>query len=479
MHIDTRHRRQDSIIVTPSQQNTEHWLSRTSEAHDHQQAPKQLGHWLQYHVRRIPAKAVMALVNCFSKKIVSCCVDLLVIFASVLAHRKIYELSETLDVTTTTQITIFTGASVLWNIGASKLWQNFDNYIENIVVQLLDTDDKSAPPHQLLTWVANKTGCQNDEKERLLQEVTRDHLTGTHLRVVLDLFKTILTGEMDNISFVRIKMRNVLFHLSLYPERACTAANLVALYMEQCQDDTLKVLDRFNNWVLADTVFLPLENGKDKSCYDLLFRIQLTYMEWALVETMFTVRYSSWLMPGKDKLLGEHSLPAVIIGIYKRILHQSGACTFLPPPPRVPQSRLYYFFLPGINVFYQFQQVFLQKLHDTPALFQFAKMLMKEKETTLLEHDSQLCMLINKKSTQYTSRLDHLMQQQAQHNISKTQYLERSQRLMERHHQELDKIWLKHISGSFSRMPERLKKIGGCRKVPANLSLIKLLSKYS
>ena len=71
------------------------------------------------------------------------------------------------------------------------------------------------------------------------------------------------------------------------------------------------------------------------------------------------------------------------------------------------------------------------------------------------------------------------MQQQAQHNISKTQYLEHSQRLMERHHQELDRIWLKHISGSFSRMPGRLKKIGGSRKVPANLSLMKLLSKYN
>lgn len=479
MHIDTRYRRQDCITVPPSQQNTEHWLSRTSEADDHQQAPKQLGRWLQYHVQRISSKAVMALVNCFSKKIVSCGVDLLMISVSLLAHRKIYELSETLDVTPTTRITIFAGTSLLWNISACKLWRNFDGYLEYIVTQLLDADDKTAPPHQLLTWVADKTGCESDEKEKLLEEITRDPLTGTHLRVVLDLFKTILTGETDNISFVRIKMRNILSHLSLYPERATAAANLVVLCVEQCQNNTLKVLDRFNNWVLADIVFLPLENGKDKSCYDLLFRMQLTYMEWALVETMFTVRYSSWLMPGKDKLLGEHCLPAVIIGIYKRILHQSGACTFLPPPPRVPQSRLYYFFLPGINVFYQFQQVFLQKLHDTPALFQFAKMLMKEKETTLLKYDSQLCMLISKKSTQYTSRLDHLMQQQAQHNISKTQYLEHSQRLMERHHQELDRIWLKHISGSFSRMPERLKKIGGSRKVPANLSLMKLLSKYN
>ena len=466
-------------MVPPSQQNTEHWLSRTSEAHDHQQVPKQLGHWLHYHVQRITSKAAMALVNRFSKKIVSWCVDFLVVSVSVLAHRKIHEVSEALHMTSTTQIGIFASASLLWNIGACKLWRNFDNYIEYIVVQLLDAEDKSAPPHQLLTWVANKTGCESDEKEKLLHEITGDPLTGAHLRVVLDLFKTILTGEMDNISFVRIKMRNVLFHLSLYPERACTAANLVALYMEQCQDNALKVLDRFNNWVLADTVFLPLENGRDKSCYDLLFRIQATHMEWALIETMFTVRYSSWLMSGKDRLLGEHCLPAVVIGIYKRILHQSGACTFLPPPPRVRQSRLYYFFLPDINVFYQFQQVFLQKLHDTHAFFQFAKVLMKEKETTLLKHDSQLCMLINKKSTQYTSRLDHLMQQQAEHKISKTKYLEHSQRLMERHNQELDRIWLKHISGSFSRMPERLKKIGGNRKVPANLSLMKLLSKYS
>lgn len=479
MHIDTRHRRQDSITVPPSQQNTEHWLSRTSEAHDHQQVPKQLGRWLQYYVQRIPAKAVMALVNRFSKKIVSCCVNLLMISVSLLAHRKIYELSETLDVPPATQITIFTGTSLLWNIGACKLWRNFDDYIENIVAQLLDSEDKSAPPHQLLTWVANKTGCQSDEKEKLLQELTEGPLTGTHLRVVLDLFKTILTGETDNISFVRIKMRNILFHLSLYPEQATAAAYLVAMYMEQCQNNTLKVLDRFNNWVLADTAFLSLENGKDKSCYDLLFRIQLTYMEWALVETMFTVRYSSWLMSSKDKLLGEHSLPALVAGIYKRILHQSGACTFQPPPPRVPHSMLCYFLLPGINVFYQFQQVFLQKLHDTHAFFQFAKILMKAKETTLLKHDSQLCVLINKKSTQYTSRLDHLMQQQAQHKISKAEYLEQSQRLMEKHHQELDKVWLKHISGLFSRMPERLKKIGGSRKVPANLSLMKLLSKYS
>ena len=140
---------------------------------------------------------------------------------------------------------------------------------------------------------------------------------------------------------------------------------------------------------------------------------------------------------------------------------------------------LCYFLLPDINVFYQFQQVFLQKLHDTRAFFQFAKILMKAKETTLLKHDAQLCMLINKKSTQYTSRLDHLVQQEAQHKISKTQYLEQSQRLMEKHHQELDKVWLKHISGLFSRMPERLKKIGGNRKVPANLSLMKLLSKYN
>ena len=466
-------------MVPPSQQNAEHWLSRTSEADDHQQVPKQVGRWLQYHVQRISSNAVMALVNRFSEKIVNCCFDLLVISVSLLAHRKIYGLSETLDVPPATQIMIFTGASLLWNIGACKLWRNFENYIEYIVTQLLDADDKTAPPHQLLTWVANKTECDSDDKEKLLEEITRNPLTGTHLRVVLGLFKTILTGETDNISFVRIKMRNILFHLSLYPERTIAAAYLVSMHMEQCQNNTLKVLDRFNNWVLADNAFLSLENGKDKSCYDLLFRIQLTYMEWALIETMLTVRYSSWLMSSKDKLLGEHSLPAVVAGIYKRILHQSGACTFQPPPPKVPYLMLCYFLLPGINVFYQFQQVFLQKLHDTHAFFQFAKILMKAKESTLLKHDTQLCMLIKKKSTQYTSRLNHLMQQQAQHEISKTEYLEQSQRLMEKRHQELDKVWLKHISGLFSRMPDRLKKIGGSRKVPANLSLMKLLSKYS
>lgn len=481
MYTDSRHRQQDSAMIPPSQQSTGHLLDSSTvddEAHGHEEVPKQLGRWLQYHIQRMPARAVMALLNRFSINTVSSCLDLLALSMCLLVNRKISVMSEELDATPASQYAIFFSVSLLCNLSTFHLRDIFYRYLEKIEVQSLDADDKSAPPHQLLIWVTNKLRCNHDIVEKLCQEISGSH--APHFRVVLDLFKTILTMTVDERSVALIQMHNILASLAVRAELAAASASRIVLQMEQSHNNTLNVLDRLNYWILAQTVFATLETDQDTGRYSLLLRIQSMYNDWALVETMFSVNYSSWLPLCDNRSLGEHNMSAMIFATYKGILHQCGVCKFLYPPQKVHQGRLTcYFALPSAKVFYQFQRAFLQKLHDTSAFFQFAKKLMSEKETILLKYDTELHLLISNKKNQHASRLDRLQQQQEQHKISKNEYLRHSQDLVNKHNQELDKIWLKHIRGLFSRIPERLKNSGGNRKVPANLSLMQLMSKYN
>ena len=483
MYIDSRRDQQGSTMLSASQQNTEHRLNSpaiTTEANNQQQAPEQLGRWLQYQIQRVPGRAIVVMLNQFSVDTVNQITDFLTLSVCVLVNRKIYNMYDELDVITPNSLNIYTSIAGLCTVGIYQLRQHFDHYLEQLIIQSLEANDESVPPNQLLAWVADRTGCHHDVKEKLLEEMTRERLSGTHLRVLLNLFKTILFIEMDDRSAELLKIRYVLATLSLYPELVTAAATQAIMQMGQCHDNTLNVLDRVNVWMQAETVFLPFETGHDTSCLNLLLRIQSTYNEWVLVESMYSVKYNSWSLLHNDRSLGEHSESVMIYSIYKRILHQCGVCQFLSPPPKILHNLMVcYFFVPDASAFYQFQQVFLQKLHDTDAFFQFAKQLMTEKETILLQHDPQLRLQINKKRNQNVSRLDHLSHLQNHDRITAGEYLERSRSLMRRHHQELDKIWLDNISRLFSRIPARLKNSGSTRQVPANLSLLQLINRYN
>ena len=482
MYTDSS-RSHSTMPSTTSQQNTEHRLNSsaiTTEANNHQPAPQQLGRWLHYQIQRVPGRVMIALLNHFSVDTVDQLADFLTLSVSVLVSREIFDMHDELEVTTPNSLNMYASIAGLCTLGIYQLRQNFDHYLEQLVIQSLDANDESVPPTQLLTWVADRTGCHRDVKEKLLEEMTTEHLSGTHFRVLLNVFKTVLFIEMDDRSAQLLKIRNILTTVSLHPELVTAAATQAIMQRGQCHDSTLNVLDRVNAWMQAETLFLPLETGHDTSWRNLLLRIQSTYNEWVLVETMYSVKYQGWSLLRNDQSLGEHSQSAMIFSIYKRLLHRCGVCKFLSVPPKIVHNLLVcYFFVPDASVFYQFQQVFLQKLHDTDAFFQFAKQLMTEKETTLLKHDPQLRLRINNKRDQNVSRLDHLLHLQNHHRITAREYLDYSQRLMSRHHQELDDIWLDYISRLFSRIPARLKNSGSRRQVPANLSLIQLINRYN
>ena len=275
-------------------------------------------------------------------------------------------------------------------------------------------------------------------------------------------------------------MRNILTTLSVHPELAAAAATQTVLQMGECYDTTLKILDQINIWTMAETVFEPLESSHDTSWRNLLLRIQSVYNEWALIETMYSVKYHSWLTLSGDRPLAEHYQSALIYTIYKKILAQSGVCTFLSPPSQILyEPLLCHFVVPDARVFYQFQGTFRQRLHDTDAFFRFTKNLMIEKESVLLQRNPQLRWQINKKRDQNLSKLDHLRHLQAQGRISENEYLEYSQDLLNKHNQALDKIWLHHISRAFSNIPARLKNSGKNRRVAPNLSLKQLVCKYN
>lgn len=482
MHSDSSRGRQDNTLLSPSQQHTEHWLNSpaiSTEANN-QQAPKQLGRWLQYQIQRVAGRAMVTLLNHFAVGTIDQLADCLALSVCALVNRKIFAAYDEQDVIAPISFNIFASIAGLCTVGIYQLRQNFDHYFERLVIQSLDATDESVPPNQLLAWVADRTGCHHHVTEKLLEEMAKEHLSGSHFRVLLNLFKTILFIEMDDRSPELLKIRNVLATLSLHPELVTAAATQAIMQMGRCHDSTLNVLDRVNVWMQAESVFLPLETGHDTSCLNLLLRIQSTYNEWVLVETMYSVKYNRWPLLRNDQSLAEHSQSAMIFSIYKRILHQCGVCKFLSVPPKILHNLMVcYFFAPDASAFYQFQQVFLQKLHDTDAFFQFAKKLMTEKETILLKQDPQLRLQIDNKRNQNVSRLDHLLHLQNHHRITAGEYLEHSRSLMRRHHQELDEIWLDHISRSFSRIPARLKNSGSNRQVPANLSLIQLINRYN
>ena len=422
----------------------------------------------------------MVLLNHFSADTVGQLADFLAVSVCMLVNREIFNMHDELEVTTPNSFHIYTSIAGLCTLGIYQLRENFDHYLEQLVIQSLEANDESVPPNQLLAWVADRTGCHRRVKEKLLEEMARGHLSGTHFRVLLNVFKTVLNIEMDDRSTELLKIRNLLATLSLHPELVTAAATQAIMQMGQCHDSTLNVLDRVNVWMQAETVFMPLETGRNTCRRNLLLRIQSTYNEWLLIETMYSVKYQGWSLLRNDQSLGEHSQSAMIFSIYKRLLHRCGVCKFLSVPPKIVHNLLVcYFLLPDASAFYQFQQVFLQKMQDTDAFFQFAKKLMTEKETALLKHDPELRLQIDNKRNQNVSRLDHLLHLRNHLRITAREYLEYSQRLMSRHHQALDEIWLDHISHLFSRIPAGLKNSGSTGQVPANLSLIQLINRYN
>ena len=483
MFIDSR---QGTAVVPNQQQHTEYGLRNSGIAnnrHNRKQVPKQLGYWLQYQIQRIPGRVIMALINRFSVNTVSYCFDLLVLSAGLLVNRKIATVATEVAVTETGRYIVYIGSfgvSALCHLGIYQLRGKFNHHLENVVIQALDEDDEPSHAQQLLTRIGEQVECEYRTTEKLLQAMASERLSSVHLRVILELFKEALKITMGHGSIELLKMRNILTTLSVHPELAAAAATQTVLQMGECHDTTLKILDQINIWTMAETMFEPLESGHDTSWHNLLLRIQSVYNEWVLIETLYSVKYNSWLTLSGDRPLAEHYQSALIYTIYKKILAQSGVCTFLSPPSQILyEPLLCHFVVSDARVFYQFLGTFRQRLYDTDAFFRFTKNLMIEKESVLLQRNPQLRWQINKKRDQNAARFDHLRHLQAQGRINENEYLEYSQDLMNKHNQAMDKIWLHYISRAFSNIPARLKNSGNNRRIAPNLSLKQLVCKYN
>ena len=424
----------------------------------------------------------MALLNRVSANTISSCFDLLTLPVCLLINRKVSTIFENLDATKTGAYPLYVGyigVSALYHLGIYPLRGKFNQYLENVAIRALNTDDGLAHPYQQLMWVSQQVECRDEITERLCRAMADDRLPSAHLRVILDVFTAALNINMRQRSIELLKMRSILTTLSLYPKLSAAAATQAIVQMGQCSDTTLKILDQIHIWTMAETVFEPLESGYETGWRDLLLRIQLVYNESALMETMYSIKYSSWPIMAGDQRLAEHYQSALICTVYKRILSQAGVCTFLSSPARILQQPLICrFAVPDADVFYQFQKEFRQRLHDTDAFFQFTKDLMAEKEAILLQRHPRLRLQIDKRRNQSSSRFNHLLHLQEQGRISESKCLEYGQDLMKRHNQEIDKIWLYHIGRAFSRIPARLKNANNHREVPPNLSLTQLINRY-
>ena len=384
------------------------------------------------------------------------------------------------DATASVRYTRTLGLAMAWNYGMYLLDKGLNNFIDKVLVETLNSGGDVPAPHQLLTSITTQVKCKKEVAPKIRRALKDGRMSNIHLRELLHRFRDVIALEMMPKNTEFMKIRNILTTLSSNPDMTSVVATQAAIQPVHCEDNMLNVLEQVHVWAMTEKLFE--EFNRSKNAGKLMIGLQSAYAESVFMETMQSIYVPGglpWLFNRGPLVRFSNSV--LIYAQYKRFLSEAGVCKFLAPPPRLESlSNIYRFFTPNSTVFYQFQEMFLDKLSDVDAFFSFARNLLVEKEDLVLRKDRELRQRIDLTSGQNFSELEQLAQLQAQGEITENQYIESSNRLMDKHKREMGEIWLGYISEQFSRLPETSKTIlHGDRCVPPGRSIMQLVNAYN
>ena len=463
-------------------------LRRIAEHGDHlsipahqlpQQTSQQSGRWSGLSVRRVPAQVIKALLNRFPRRSIKYWQDVLIISACTLVNCKLVWQANDYGDTTNVKLTRALGLAAAWNCGVYFLDTGMNDFIEKVLVETLNSGGDVPAPHQLLTSITKQVKCRKEVASKIRRALKDGRMSNIHLRELLHLFRGVITREMEPKNTEFLKIRNILTTLSSDPDMTAVVATQVAIQPEHCEDNILNVLEQVHVWAMTEKLFA--EFNRNNSIRKLMIGLQSAYAESVFMEAMqstYVLGSLQWLFNRGPLVSFSNSVS--IYAQYKRFLSGAGVCQFLAPPPRLEDlPSIYRFFTPNSTLFYQFQEVFLDKLRNVDSFFSFAQNLIVEKKDLVLGKDRQLRQRIDLKRGQNFSELEQLAQPQAQGEITENQYVESCNRLMVKHKREMDEIWLGYISEQFSRLPEESKTIlHSNSRVPPGRSTIQLVRDY-
>ena len=463
-------------------------LQRIAEHGDHllipahqlpQQTSQQSGRWSGLDVRRIPAQVVKALLNRFPRSSIKYWQDVLFISACTLMDCKLIWQVNDYDASKSVKIARGAGLSAAWKVGMYFLDKGVNNFIEKVLVETLNSGGDVPAPHQLLTSITTQVRCRKEVASKIRRALKDGRMSNIHLRELLCLFRDIIALEMMPKNTEFLKIRNILTMLSSNPDMTSVVATKVAIQPEHCEDSVLNVLEQVHVWAMTEKLFEEFNRSKNAS--KLMTGLQSAYAESVFMEAMqstYELGTVQWLFNRGPLVRFSNSV--LIYAQYKRFLSEAGVCKFLASPHGLNDlSCIYRLCSPNSTLFYQFQEVFLDKLSNVDAFFSFAHKLIVEKEDLVLRKERELRQQIDLTSGQNFSALEQLAQLQAQGEITENQYIESSNRLMDKHKREMGEIWLGYISEQFWRLPEASKTILNChRRVPPGRSTMQLVDAY-
>ena len=443
-----------------------------------QQAAQQSGRWAGLNVRRLPAHIAMALLNHIPRRTVKICQDMLSLSACALMDWKILQQADKYNATVSVRWTAALGLAMVWNYGVYSLNKSLDHYFEKVALKSLDSGVGLPAPHGLLTSVTSQVECKQAVAAKISQALEDGRMSSTHLRELLRLFRDVITLDMVLKTADFLKIHNILTMLSTNPAMTPVAATQVVMQSGYCDESILNTLEQVHVWVMTETLFETFNRCNNSG--RLMVGLQSAYAESVFLEAMQSVVLAGLPYLFDSKPLVGHSQSVMIYALYKRILFKSGACKFLARPPHLQHNPITYFlFAPNSTLFYQFLEVFLEKLSDVAAFLRFARNLIVEKEDLFLRSDHQLRQRIDQKREQNCSELAQLARLEAQGEITENQYIESSNHLMDRHKHEMGEIWLSYVSEQFSRLPEMTKTILHYdHNIPQGLLTMELASAY-
>ena len=445
-----------------------------------QQTSQQSGRWIGLDVRRIPAQFVKALLNRFPRSSIKYCQDFLTVSAIAFMDIKLISHVDDYDATASVRWTATLGLAMACNYGMLCLDRSLNHLFEKVVVEIMDAEgDAPTSTDQLLTSITTEVKCRKEVVSEIRRALRDGRMSNTHLWELLHLFRNVIALEIKQKKNNLLRIRHILTTLSSNPEMTPVAASQAVMPTVDCDDSILSVLEQVHVWAMTEKLFETF--NQNRNIRELMIGLQSAYAESVFLETMQSINVpgSKWLFD--SGLLVELSDSASIYALYKNILSRAGVCKFLAPPPRLEGCPFFYnAFTPKSAVFYQFQEVFLNKLSNVTAFFSFAlNLITVEKEYLFLRKDHQLRQRIDQKSVQIYSELERFAQLQAQGEITEYQYLVSSNRLMDRHRREMGEIWLGYITEQFLRLPARAMTILHSNPgVPPGRSTTQLVSAY-
>ena len=445
-----------------------------------QQSSQQSGRWAGLNVRRIPAEVVKGLLNRFPRSSIKYCQDILTVSAIALVDWQVIPQVNDYNAVASVKGIAGFGMALAWNCGMLWLDSSLNHFIDKVGVEIMNSGGNVPTPDQQLTSITTQVKCRKEVVSNIRQALQDGRMSNIHLRELLRLFRDVIALEMQPKKNNLLKIRHILTMLSANPEMTPVAATQATTERAHCDDGTVSRLEQIHVWAMTEKLFEDF--NRDRSIRELMIGLQSAYAESVFLETMQSINVpgSKWLFD--SGLLVELSDAASIYVLYKRILYKAGVCEFLAPPPRFEDCPFHYHVLtPDSTVFYQFQEVFLNKLSNVDAFFSFVQNLITvEREYLFLRKNHQLRQLIDQKSDQDCSELEQLAQLQAQGEITEFQYFASSNCLMDRHKHEMAEIWLSYICEQFLRLPERAKTILHSKPgVPPGRSIRQLANAYS